>query len=98
MSVHGEFGRAVERVIACLEMIDRPEARAWRETVEAARISNQPDLSTAARTALDAVDTVLRDPACPIDSDLLQEATEHLRAHCRAILGLRDPESAPQRQ
>lgn len=98
MSVHGEFGRAVERVIACIEMIDRPEAIAWRERIEAARISNQPDLSKAAQTAFDALDSILRDPACPVESELLAEAAEHLRAHCRAILGLREPESAPERQ
>jgi len=98
MSVHGEFGRAIERVIACLEMIDRPEAPAWRERLEAARISNQPDLSSAAQTALDAMDRMLCDPACPVESELLNEGTEHLRAHCRAILGLGPSESAPDRQ
>ena len=96
--MHGEFSRAVERVVACIEMIDRPEADGWREGFEAARISNQPDLSQAAHAALEAAHRLFEDPACPVESELLAEATEHLRAHGRAILGIPAPEAAPNRQ
>lgn len=81
MSVHGEYGRALEEVIAAVEWM-APSARApLQEALVAARLGNQPDLSAAARAALNALE------ALPVTSDVLSERAEHLGAHCRAILG-----------
>lgn len=89
MSVHGEFSRTLERLIDCVGMLDGEESAAIRKALEDARISAQPDLSSAARAALSAVavlETFRRSTSAP-ESALLSELQGHLQAHCDAILG-----------
>jgi acyl-CoA synthetase (NDP forming) len=89
MSVHGEFSRTLERLIDCVGMLDGEESAAMRRTLEEARISVQPDLESAARAALSAVAALeaFRVSTSAPESALLEEAQEHLQAHCGAILG-----------
>ena len=84
MSVHGEFGRALENLRAAVEMLPADVAAPHHSTLEAARLSTQPDLSHAAEAALVAV-AALRAVETP--GDRLSELADHLEAHCRAILG-----------
>lgn len=89
MSVHGEFSRTLERLIDCVGMLDGGEPAAILETLKNARISAQPDLSSAARAALSAVaalEAFRRSTSAP-ESALLAEVQDHLQAHCGAILG-----------
>ena len=84
MSVHGEYSRALETLIACARAL-APDVRAdWTTRLEKARIERQPDLSAAARTALDVLrglDTIAQ------ESPPIAAAQAHLRAHCGVILG-----------
>ncbi len=83
MSVHGEFGRALESVIDVLRASPAtPEANAWRAALEGARLDAQPDLSSAARAALAIVDGMDGAP------ERVAALAEHLARHCRVILGL----------
>lgn len=85
MSVHGEYARALENVIAVVEMLEPAAAAPHREALLRARLDHQPDLSSAARTARAA----LRDlSAIDVDGERLPTVAAHLDAHCRAILGL----------
>lgn len=87
MSVHGEYSRALEHVIACLRAVEGEAAARVRESFEGARIEGQPDLSQAARSARDALGKL---SALDLDSPRLAESAEHLQAHCRVILGAAD--------
>ena len=89
MSVHGEFSRSLESGIACLRAVDRPERAEWLVGLENARLARHPDLSSAARDALQAIAPL--EPAAR-DSTRLKTERAHLAAHCRIILGLRSPE------
>ena len=84
MSVHGEFGRSLENLLAAVEMLPPAQAAPHRAALERARMSDQPDLSSAARAALEAL-PALRGVETP--GHRLDELCEHLEAHCRAILG-----------
>ena len=101
MSVHGEYGRALRKVLERLDECEGLVEREWRDTLDAAQMRPGLDLSTAARAALAAV--------VRLDADLapsgsagagaaipaadrariqpLRDACHHLRAHCHAILG-----------
>jgi hypothetical protein len=84
MSVHGEYSRALEALITFTRAL-APDVRAdWPERLESARIGQHPDLSTAARTALDTVEG-LREICA--NSPPIAAAEAHLRSHCGAILG-----------
>ena len=48
MSVHGEYSRALENLRAVVEMLDPARAEAHRAALDQARLSAQPDLSSAA--------------------------------------------------
>lgn len=101
LSVHGEYGRALEGLIAALRAWDDPSRGDWIARFEAARVGASPDLSGAARAALAALeplsarvgpaegaaDASAPGPARPTP---LQEACLNLRSHCRIILGIRD--------
>ena len=85
MSVHGEFGRALENLLAAVEMLPPDQASAHLEALSQARVSAQPDLSSAARVALQALADL---DDVQVSGDRLSELADHLDAHCRAILGL----------
>ncbi len=96
MSVHGEYGRALEALLSCVQRIDDATARDWADGLANARATQNPDLSTAAKTCLrvlDAIKTegVLSTPAgIGPDTDALREPYLHLLAHCRMVLGTAD--------
>ncbi len=59
MSVHSEYGRALEALLIGLQRLDTPDARDWETALIMARASLNPDLSTAAmlcERVLDAID------------------------------------------
>ena len=86
MSVHGEFNRALERLIDCIGMLDGDEAAEIQKALEAARISAQPNLSSAAQAAQAVLEMLGKAHSVP-DSEILSETRGHLQAHCSAILG-----------
>jgi len=94
MSVHSEYGRALEALLIGLQRLDTPDARDWETALISARASLNPDLSTAAmlcERVLDAIDrgrSLSRGTDIGPDLDPLREPYLHLRAHCRAVLGL----------
>ena len=53
MSVHGEYSRALENLIACLRALDPADAKGWIRRLERVRIEGHPDLSSAARVGFD---------------------------------------------
>ncbi len=85
MSVHAEFGRALETLLAAVDMLPAAQAAPHRAALERARLSSQPDLSSAARAALEALDGLA---GVDVAGDRLEALSEHLAAHCRAVLGL----------
>jgi len=107
MSVHGEYGRALESLIARVRISTHPDRERWLDALEAARVGRNPDLSTAARAGR----TLLREFAAGLErssedpssgaavpsaeAGWLLEACDHLRAHCRAVLGPERPGDAP---
>jgi len=102
MSVHGEYARALrgvgERLAECEELVGDD----WGDALDAARLTPQRDLSNAARAALALLQRVEaelesadagRGSAVPpairrARLESLRDACHHLRAHCRAILGV----------
>ena len=93
MSVHGEYSRALEALLASIRQIKTDGAAQWVTSLEAARISQHEDLSTAARECLSALDPIEKHRGLSAaagvgpDSDPLREPYQHLVAHCRSILG-----------
>lgn len=85
MSVHGEYSRALENVVVCVRAIDRPEREAWLASLEGVRLGAQPDLTTAARSALEVLGEV--DPTAR-SNERLSAVCAHLASHCRVVLGL----------
>ena len=85
MSVHGEFGRALQSVIGAVEMLEPATASPHREALEEARLAHQPNRESAARAALTALSALSE---LEIAGAHLPTAAAHLDAHCRAILGL----------
>ena len=88
MSVHGEFSRALENLLAAVDMLAPDQAAPHRRALTAARLSAQPDLSSAARAALEAV---ARLEGVEVRGERLPDLAAHLEAHCRVILGESDP-------
>jgi len=85
MSVHGEFGRALQGVIGAVEMLEPATAAPHRQALEEARLAHQPNLESAARVALTALSALSE---LENSAEHLPTAAAHLDAHCRAILGL----------
>jgi hypothetical protein len=81
MSVHGEYSRALETLIACVRSLPDPES--WLEQLENARVDRNPDLSAAARKSLESLQRLAEIEPPP----RLAEASTHLLSHCRMILG-----------
>lgn len=86
MSVHGEYSRALETLIDHVRTLSHQDAVSWLQTLESARIDDQRDLSTAARTGLGLITRMQKDPVIT-QSKALREPIDHLEAHIRAILG-----------
>ncbi len=107
MSVHGEYGRALESMIARVRISTHPDRERWLGALEAARVDRNPDLTTAAtacRTLLHELAATLeheadRPPEAAAltaeEATWLLDARSHLLAHCRAVLGPERPARAP---
>jgi len=87
LSVHSEYSRALESLIACVRALDRPDRESWLERLTNARVDHNPDLSTAARTCLEAVHDLTE---TDVVSPRVADASANLRAHCQMILGSPD--------
>jgi len=98
MSVYGEYSRALENAMTRVEGLSDVRATEWSSLLAAARVESHGDLSTAARSCLDALarlDEAWRAepggaPAGAGAANDLRGAIDHLLAHCRAVLGLSD--------
>jgi hypothetical protein len=96
MSVHGEYARALEALLICVQRLETATANDWASGLAEARSSQNPDLSTAAAACmrvLDAIDverSLSSRPGIGPDVDPLREPFAHLHAHCRAVLGTSD--------
>ena len=87
MSVHGEYSRALESLIACVRALEVPDRNDWLSRLEQARVERNHDLSAAAKQARE----TLRDlEGIDSQSPRLAEASTHLLAHCRVVLGVND--------
>lgn len=109
MSVHGEYGRALESMIARVRVSTHPERERWLGALEAARLDRNSDLSTAAtacRALLQEIAATLdreRDahsgpdavPPTSEEPTWLLDAYDHLLAHCHAVLGPERPAREP---
>jgi hypothetical protein len=102
MSVHGEYARALNSVLEGLSGWEDRAQAAWSQAFLEARVTEERDLSTAARTALSVLDrfeAALRAPTADARADgipdrmglsassPLRDACHRLRAHCHAIVG-----------
>jgi len=100
MSVHTEYGRALDALLFGLQRLGAPEARGWAAELVEARVSQNLDLGTAATLCMgvldhiDEVRSLSSQTGIGPDLDPLREPFDHLRAHCRAVLGL--SEETPQ--
>jgi hypothetical protein len=96
MSVHGEYGRALEALLICVQRLDTAAAKQWAAGLTQARSSQNPDLSTAARACMRVLDSIDAERSLSSraqigpDLDPLREPFAHLYAHCRAVLGISD--------
>lgn len=96
MSVHSEYGRALEALLMSVQRLETAAAIDWAAGLIQARVSQQKDLSTAAKICLrvlDSIDTersLSRKAAIGPDVDPLREPFARLQAHCRAVLGTSD--------
>jgi hypothetical protein len=94
VSVHGEYHRSLESLIARVRRIDRPEREVWLARLEGARPDRHADLSAAARAGLAALEQLAADLGWKWSDDAssteagLREPYTHLLAHCRIVLGL----------
>jgi hypothetical protein len=99
VSVHGEYSRALESLLARVRCLTREERERWLSALEEARVERNPDLTRAAtrcRETLEAMAPTLglsAAEAASRDAEALREPFEHLLAHCRIVLGL--PSQAP---
>jgi hypothetical protein len=94
MSVHGEYSRALESLLSRVRELADPAAAEWIDALEGARVDRNPDLSTAATRCMDVLDaldaawSVTRSTDCEEDAHYLRDPFDHLRAHCRSLLGI----------
>ena len=86
MSVHGEYGRALEALLHGLRALDHPMAEGWQRDALSARAGGQPSLSEAALQARRLVGRIRAD-ADGARIEGLQDPLDRLEAHCQAILG-----------
>ncbi len=93
MSVHNEYGRALEALLTSIRRIESEDAQQWATDLEAARFGQHGNLSVAAKQCLIALDRINADrdlwgpPGVGPDVDPLRDPYQHLLAHCRSILG-----------
>ena len=93
LSVHGEYMRALEGLIACLRAFSGPQQSEWLDRFSAARVEYHADLSAAARSArsaLDALESAHGDAGAPGGGGWgprIAEAQAQLAAHLQIILG-----------
>lgn len=96
MSVHSEYGRALEALLSCVQRLETADATAWASELTKARVSQHPDLSTAAaacRRVLDSIDadrSLSSRAGIGPEVDPLREPFARMHAHCRAVLGTSD--------
>jgi hypothetical protein len=102
MSVHGEYSRALEALLAPLRQIELDVEREWVVALENARIGAQRDLSAAANTCLIALEAIdaerhLSSSSSEIgpENDALRAPFQHLKSHCEALLGPPGQHRAP---
>jgi hypothetical protein len=94
VSVHGEYSRALESLVARVRCVAHEERERWLSALEESRVERNPDLTRAAtrcREALAAMAPTLglsASDASARDAEGLREPFEHLLAHCRIVLGL----------
>ncbi|HEB89877.1 MAG TPA: hypothetical protein ENI85_09935 [Deltaproteobacteria bacterium] len=95
MSVHGEYNRALETLLATLRQLEAPPVGGWIEALERARPGPDLDLSGAARLCLRVLHEIESTRSLSTPSEEpglapgpLRPAFEHLHAHCRAVLGI----------
>ena len=97
MSVHGEYSRALEALLAVLRQLGDPPAGAWIAGLERARPGPGLDLSGAANRCLRVLRDIESTGSLPSrigetdpPHDPLRAPFEHLHAHCRIVLGIPD--------
>ncbi len=91
MSVHGEYNRALESLLASIRQLGDPLAGEWRERLDRARPGPELDLSSAAHRCLQVLRDIESTRSLPIGADdtgPLRASFEHLRMHCRVVLGI----------
>jgi hypothetical protein len=94
MSVHGEYGRALETLISRMREVEGDSAPEWSTTLLDARIDRNPDLSTAASKCMVLLDQLDQSLHVTVEhertgnADYLRGPFDHLRAHCRSLLGI----------
>jgi len=103
VSVHGEYARALRGVRERLSEREGLVGEAWSAAFEAAEATPTRDLSAAARTALALIERLEAELAATAVApgreapapaarrarlEPLRDACHHMRAHCRAILGV----------
>jgi len=101
LSVHGEYNRSLESLLSDVRKLDSNSTDAWVSALEESRSSQAPDLSTAASRCLAVLERIDTDRSLSNtsgvgpDLDPLREPFLHLRAHCRAILGISELDEGP---
>jgi hypothetical protein len=99
MSVHSEYGRALEAFLICVQRLETAVANDWASELVKARSSQNPDLSTAAKVCMSVLRSIdaerLLSSRAPIGPDLdpLREPFLHLHSHCMAVLGNSDSQA-----
>jgi hypothetical protein len=94
MSVHSEYGRALESLLSRLRELESDRTGEWIDALEGVRSDRNADLSTAATkcmAVLDSLDAALHvtsEDECASHARYLRDPFEHLRAHCRSLLGI----------
>ncbi len=97
MSVHGEYSRSLEALLTPLRQRELDQEREWVIALEQVRLGAHPDLSAAANAcliALEAIDSArhLSSNSTEIgpENNPLRAPFQHLKAHCKALLGPSD--------
>lgn len=94
MSVHSEYGRALEALLLCVQKLEGEAAGEWAADLIRARSSQHSDLSAAAKACLPILESIDAERSLSShsqigpDLDPLREPFAHLHAHCRAVLGI----------
>ena len=96
MSVHDEYGRALEAFLTCVQRLETTSADDWASDLTKARVSQNSNLSTAATVCMRVLDSIDAERSLSAragvgpDVDPLREPFANLHAHCRAVLGKSD--------